>query len=245
MALANDCMRGTEFSDELVSRIEELCDGDSKEAACETVRTSVAGFLKISKRAQQVLVDVTMNDVNPALKVMFCDQWYEQDVMKLIIGTFEDYADDFQKHLSDYLYQKVSSELLDKFLVSYLEAFRNKNAKFKMPIATERMKTDVETCINYFSKSKNAKRVVASFEVIQKIIALLESNPRMLYLDFYNLYKTYPDVPIDYIEKLLSKRDDMDKASVRDLMDTVKTRMKDEKVEAFQPSLFSKLNPKG
>jgi exocyst complex component 3 len=125
-----------------------------------------------------------------------------------------------------------------------LESFKNKNAKFKMPTATERMKSDVETCITYFSKTKSAKRVNSSFEIVQKVIALFESNPRMLYLDFYSLWRAYPDVPLNFIEKLLGKRDDLDKTQLYDLMETCKTKMKEEKVAEFQPSLFSKISTK-
>lgn len=113
-----------------------------------------------------------------------------------------------------------------------------------MPTVIDRMRTDMEQCVNFFSKTKSAKRVNSSFEIIGKVIALLESNPRMLYLDFYSLWRAYPDVPLDYIEKLLTKRDDLDKTQLKDLMDTVKTRMKEERVEQFQPTLFSKISLK-
>lgn len=168
IALGNDCMRSTEFSESIIARLEGMCDESYREETIKKVQTFLDGFVKIQKRCQQVLIDITLSDVKPALIVLHCDQWYEQDVMKLILGTFEDYSDDFQKHMSEYLYNKVTTELMDRFLVLYLESFRNKNAKFKMPIALDRMKTDIENCVIYFSKTKSAKRVNSSFEIIQK-----------------------------------------------------------------------------
>ncbi|KAI8914395.1 exocyst complex component Sec6-domain-containing protein [Gorgonomyces haynaldii] len=244
MALANDCYRSTEFSESIIARLESMSDDHVRKRIIDRLQSSLDGFVKITKRAQQVLNDIVMLDVVPAFKVMHCDQWYEQDVMRLIVGTFEDYCEDFQKHMSEYMFNKITSELMERFLVSYLESFKNKNAKFKMPTAVERMKQDMDAAIIFFSKSKSAKRVQQSFEIVQKVIALIDSNPRMMYLDFYSLWKAYPDMPLEYVEKLLSKRDDLDKGQVKDVMETCKTRAKEEKVEDFQPSLFSRINMK-
>lgn len=241
MALVNDSMRSAEFSETIVSRLETMCDDQYKQKVIDLVKKSLDGFLKIAKNAQQVLVDIIFSDIAVAVKVMHCDQWYEQDIMKLIIGTFEDYCDDFQKHMSDYTFNKLTTELMDKFLVTYLETFKSKNAKFKMPTATNRMRSDLEHAIAYFSKTKTAKRVTASFEPLLKVVALIEANPRMMYLDFYSLWRAYPDIPLDYMEKLLSKRDDLEKAEIKDLIETCKNKMKDERMDDVTPSIFSKM----
>jgi hypothetical protein len=196
--------------------------------------------MKIQKRCVQILIDIIMNDLKPAIEVIHCNQWYEQDVMRLIVGTFEDYGDDFQKHMSEYVFGKITSELAERFVLSYIETFRNKNAKFKLPSAPQRMRADLDLVVNYFSRTKSAKRAKASFEVIDKIIGLIESNPRTLYIDFYSLWKQFPDMPLDFVEKILSKREDLDKATVRDIIDQCKQKG----IEANKDSLatiFSKL----
>lgn len=200
--------------------------------------------MKIQKKCILILIDIVMSDLTPALNVLHCSQWYEQDVMRLIVGTFEDYCDDFQKHMSEYLFNKLTTELVDRFLISYIESFKNKNAKFKLPNAPERMRADVELLVNFFARSKSAKRAKASFEVIEKIIGLVESNPRMFYIDFYSLWKQFPDMPIDFVEKVLSKRDDMDKSTVKEIIDLCKSKTKDERNEHFQPTVFSKISNK-
>lgn len=197
--------------------------------------------MKIQRRCIQVLIDIVMSDLKPAIEVMHCNQWYEQDVMRLIVGTFEDYGDDFQKHMCEYVFGKVIGELSDRFVISYVETFKNKNAKFKMPSATERMRQDLDMVVGFFSRTRSAKRAKASFEVADKIIGLIESNPRTLYIDFYSLWKQFPDMPLDYVEKILSKRDDLDKATIRDIIDQCKQKgieiTKDTPV-----SIFSKIS---
>eukprot|EP00842_Homolaphlyctis_polyrhiza_P005725 jgi/Hompol1/6153/HPOL_002608-RA len=244
MALGNDSLRSSEFSETISQRLESMTEESIRPAVTSRVRSTMDGFMKITRRCQQILVDIIMSDIQPALNFLHCPPWYEQDIMRLIVGTFEDYSDDFQKHLSDYLYGKLGTELLDRFLLAYLESFKNKNAKFKMPIATERMRSDLELVQAFFIKTKNAKRAKAGFEIIEKLVALLEANPRMMFLDFYALWKAYPDVPLEYIERLLSKRDDLDKTQVRDMMDSCRSKVKEEPVGEFQPTLFSKISMK-
>lgn len=197
--------------------------------------------MKIQRKTMQVLADIIMSDLKPALEVMHCSQWYEQDVMRLIVGTFEDYGDDFQKHMGDYVHNKMITELVDRFIIAYIETFKNKNAKFKMPAATERMRADLEMVTSYFSRTKSAKRAKASFEVIEKIVGLIDSNPRMLYIDFYSLWKQFPDMPLDYVEKVLSKRDDLDKATIRDIIDQCKLKASELSKDA-PPTVFSKIS---
>ena len=80
-----------------------MCDPEWKQVAIENIQSSVKGFVKITKRCQQILVDIVLSDVLAAVKVLHCDQWYEQDVMRLVVGTFEDYGEDFKKYMSEYL----------------------------------------------------------------------------------------------------------------------------------------------
>lgn len=245
IALGNDCVRSAEFGEAFILRIEGFITAQScLSEVVDKVKASLEGFMKLSRRTHQILVDIVISDVSAAFKVMHCDAWYDQDVLRLILGTFEDYSDDFIKHMSEYLFNKITTELIEKFLVLYLDSFRNKNAKFKMPIASERIRNDIEKCVNYFSKIKTPKRVLVYFESVRKVVALLDSNPRMIYLDFHSLWRAFPDISLDYVEKVLSKRDDLDKSQLKELIETCKSRLKDEVIEEFQPTVFSKLYTK-
>ena len=182
-----------------------------------------------------------MSDILPGMKIVHCSQWYEQDVMKLIIGTFEDYCQDFDKHMPEFLANKMSSQIMDRFIIVYVEAFINKNAKFKFPSAGERIRQDQTKLVEYFSRTKSAKRVQTCFEIVDKLLALIEVNPRMLYFDFYTTWKLYPDMPMEFLERLLSKRDDMDRTSVRETVDLCKSKTESEKPDATVTTIFSKI----
>ncbi len=53
--------------------------------------------------------------------------------MPLITATLDDYFRDYKQHLQDYLFTKLTTDFMDKFLAAYIDSFRPKAAKFRMP----------------------------------------------------------------------------------------------------------------
>ncbi|KAJ3064946.1 SNARE-binding exocyst subunit S6 [Podochytrium sp. JEL0797] len=246
VALANDCMKCTEFAEIMITRIESVMDEPFKTQAIESMRNSLDGFMKIVKRCYGILIDITLKDTLPALVKLYCAEWYDLDLVRLVVGTFEDYCNDFQERMQDYIFTKYLNELQDRFILLYVESLRNKGGKLKLPLATEKMRMDLEALVDFFSKYKSPKRVKAAFDVMEKIIAFIESNGSLLFLDFYTLWKAYPDIPITFVEELLYKRDDLDRSQIREVMDQIKTKVAEEKENNrnLPVTLFSKFSVK-
>lgn len=245
LALANDSMRSTEFAEVIIQRMDSLMDEPFKAQATLKIKASLDGFMKLAKRCYGILIDIVLRDVLPVLIKFYLVEWYDLELVRYITGTLEDYINDFQDHMHEYLFSKFTTELQERFLVLYIESFRNKGAKFKLPTSIEKMKTDLESIVEFFSRFKTAKRVKASFEVVEKIIAMIESNPRLVFLEFYSLWKTYPDVPLSFVEDLLHKRDDLDRSAAREAVEQCKAKVMEEKEKnpgkEWPVSLFSKL----
>jgi len=243
MALANDCYRSTEFSETMCRRLETLVDDPWRTQAIEKVKEGSDGFMRVAKRAYLMLIDFSLADSKRALVMLHCSQWYEQDLMRMVIGTYEDYCADYQSHLSDYLYSKLTSDLLDKFVLAYIETFRNKGAKYKMPYAREKMKLDLACAVEFFSKQKTPKRVKAILgDVLEKIISFIEASFETAFIDFFTLWKAYPDVPLSFIEDLLSKRDDFSKSQVKEIMESCNDKVRDDvRTEPIVPSVLIRL----
>ncbi|KND01143.1 SNARE-binding exocyst subunit SEC6 [Spizellomyces punctatus DAOM BR117] len=247
VALANDCLRSSEFSESLLERTEPLIDGSFRPQLSQKIKDATDGFMKVSRRASQILVEIVIADLRPAVNLLHCQpQWYDQDLMRLVIGTLEDYCDDFHVTMAELLFNRFTTELMDRMVGCYIESLRNKNVKFRMPMATEKMRAELSQVIDFFTRYKTAKRVKAAFEVMEKIIGFVESSPKMAFLDFYSLWKAYPDCPIEFFEWLLSKRDDLDKTQVREVMDACRSKAQEERPEQVQvqPTIFSKLKLK-
>ncbi|KAJ3211678.1 SNARE-binding exocyst subunit S6 [Dinochytrium kinnereticum] len=246
VALANDSLRGTEFSEVIINRIDSMVDEPFKTQANLKLKALLDGFMKLARRCYGILIDISIKDILPATSRFYCNEWYEQNLMQLVVGTFEDYCSDFQEHMQEYLFSKLTSDLQDRFIVVYVESLRNKGAKLRMPGAVDKMKNDLDMIIEFFSRFRTAKRVKVAFEVIDKIINFLEANPRMIFLDFYSLWKAYPDVPLSFIEDLMSKRDDLDRAQIKEIMEQCKERVLEEREKTggkeVPSTIFSKIS---
>ena len=47
--------------------------------------------------------------------------------------------------------------------------------------------------------------------MIEKLLAFIEADAEFAFVDFFTLYKAYPDISLDFVETLLVKRDDLDR----------------------------------
>ena len=89
MALANDALRSTEFAENIKERILSLSDESFRPELNVKVKSLLDGFMKVSKKAYQILIEIVMSDVKPAFHVLMSNpQWYEQEVMRFIVGMF-------------------------------------------------------------------------------------------------------------------------------------------------------------
>ncbi|KAI8910000.1 exocyst complex component Sec6-domain-containing protein [Powellomyces hirtus] len=245
VALANDCLRSSEFSEQLLQRTEALMDAAFRPQLAQLIKEATDGFMKVSRRATQILVDIVVADLKPAWNFLHCQpQWYDQDIMRLIVGTLEDYCEDFKVTMAEYLFNRFMTDLMDRMVASYIESLHNKTVKFKMPGAPDKMRQDLASLTEFWGNYKTPKRVKAAFEVIEKLIAFVESNPRMAFLDFYSLWKVYPDCPLEFFEWLLTRRDDLDKATVKEVMEACRNKAQEERPEQIQPTIFSRLKLK-
>ncbi|KAJ3140405.1 SNARE-binding exocyst subunit S6 [Physocladia obscura] len=246
VALANDCLKCTEFAEIMISRVESIMEDPFKTEAVMLMRNSLDGFMKIVRRAYQILIDITLSDIVPALIKFYCVEWYDIDLMRLVIGTFEDYCTDFQERMQDYIFTKYVNELQERFIILYLETLRNKYSKLKIPLATEKMRADLDTAVDFFKRYKAEKRVKAAFDVMQKLIVFIESTGSLLFLEFYTLWKSYPDIPLSFVKELLYKRDDLEKSTVKEVLELIETKVSEEKEQNpnLPVTLFSKFSAK-
>jgi hypothetical protein len=124
----------------------------------------------------------------------------------------------------------------------YLEAMRHKNAKFLMNSCLERIENDVRISFNFFAKYTSVEEMEEHFDVLEKVHTLLESNRRMVFVDYYTLRQAYPDVPLAFVESILSKRDDLDKSTFKEIMEGIKTKAREYEPDAnTPPTIFSRI----
>ncbi|KAF9005961.1 exocyst complex component sec6 [Cyathus striatus] len=239
IALANDQIKSADYTEALLARIEPLVSEKYRVTINERLNDAIDGYLDVAKKCMQTLIDIIFNDLKPATKVLFQQPWYD-GVMTQIVETMRDYMADYQSYLNPSLLELLVDDLLDNFLVTYLNALAN-CPKLRMPAAAERMKQDISEVFPFFSTLKPAKEIQPQFEVVEMVLSLLEASKDMVFLSYWSFAKVHgPNIA--FVDGLMKARGDFDRSAVSDVMDSVKRKVKDEGLkDPPEPTLMKKV----
>ncbi|CAO3629331.1 unnamed protein product [Cunninghamella blakesleeana] len=241
IALANDQIKCADFADAIAERVIPMVESRYKHQTEEKLNTTVNGYEHIAALAREALLEVTFNDIQPVFNDLFTQRWYEQPLVPSVIETLKDYCEDFM-HLNKHIFHQLLSDILDKFLMLYIQSMRHRKATFKMEYCLDKIENDVRISFNFFAKHIPKKEMETKFDVIEKIHILLESDRSMIYLHYYTLRQAYPDVPITFMEDILGKRDDLDKSALKEIMEGIKAKARENEPQAdTPPTIFSRI----
>lgn len=225
IALANDQIKCADYAEALSGRLEPLVSEKYKATINERLNDAIDGYLDVAKKCTQTLVDIIFNDLKPATKQLFQAAWYD-GIMGQVVETIRDYVGDFHQSLHSSIFDLFLEDLLDTFLVSYLTALANAS-KLRMPAATNRIREDIGLAFELFSNYKPEKELEAYFEVMELVLALLEASKSLVFLSYWEFAKVHgPNVA--FVEGLMKARDDLDRAAVSEVMESVKRKVKEE-----------------
>jgi hypothetical protein len=225
IALANDQIKSADYSQALSDRLEPLVSAKYSTAIGEQLDDAIDGYLDVAKKCTQTLIDSVFNDLKPATKKLFQPEWYD-GIMRQIVETMRDYMADYQAYLNPSLLDVLIEDLVDAFLVTYINALANA-PKLRMPAATDRIKEDVSVTFSFFTTLKPAKEVEAYFEVIEMILAMLEASKSLVFLSYWQFAKVHgPN--LQFVEGLMRVRGDLDRSAVNEIMESIKRKVKDE-----------------
>jgi len=225
IALANDQVKSADYAEALLQRLEPLVSEKYRVTINERLNDAIDGYLDVAKKCMQTLIDTIFNDLKPATKILFQQPWYD-GVMVQIVETMRDYMADYQSYLNSALLELLTEDLIDTFLLTYLNALAN-SPKLKMPIAAQRMKEDINEVFSFFSNLAPNQGVEARFEVLEMLLSLLEASKDIAFLSFWAFAKVHgPNIA--FVEGLMRSRSDFDRSAVNDIMESIKRKVKDE-----------------
>ncbi|KAJ2781333.1 SNARE-binding exocyst subunit S6 [Coemansia javaensis] len=199
-------------------------------------------FMSVAEAATQALADLVFFDLRPVTEALYTKEWYEDDMLPAVIETLRDYCQDFHDHLDRYLCRRLMQDLLSRFALSYVEAVAGK-AKFHKGRTSERLHSEVHRASKFFREHMDGAAVSETLNVVRILISLIDSTPAMIFLEFFSIKKQYPDLPLALIEDILSKRDDLEKAQLKSIVESLRQKSKSDAGAALakQRTLFSKL----
>lgn len=225
IALANDQIKSADFAEALLGRLEPLVSEKYRVTITERLNDAIDGYLDVAKKCMQTLIDIIFIDLKPATKILFQQQWYDGVILQ-IVETMRDYMTDYQTYLNPSLLDLLIEDLLDAFLLTYLNALAN-SPKLRMPAAASRIREDIGEVVNFFCTLKPAKEVESRFEIMEMILSLFEASKDMAFLSYWSFAKVYgPNTA--FVEGIMKSRGDLDRSAVSDVMDSIKRKVKDE-----------------
>ena len=241
--MGNSCLRWIENMQALSANLEDLLRPEFLGPAQKQIKGASDGFLGVAKSCTQILVDVIVGSIKSVLGQLFALEWYSDPVVETIVATYDDFFTDYQAHAEDFLLSKLIADVLDRTVLLYIEAMRGRNARLKMSqSAPELFDRDISALTNFFSRFRDPKRVEKAIDPLVKLRTLLCASRKMVFLEFFALLKAYPDAPLVLLEELLAKRDDFDRPALKEVMDSVRAKLQEEKAVASPvQSVFSKI----
>jgi glutathione synthase/RimK-type ligase-like ATP-grasp enzyme len=142
-----------------------------------------------------------------------------------------DYLGDYSSHLNPSIFEIVVEDMLDAFMITYLTALRRAPAKsLRMPMAVQRIRTDISMAFDFFVNYKAAEELEASLAVMDQIASMLSASAQMVFMDYWSFAKIHGP-QLAFVESLMKARDDLDRSSVSEVMDTLKRKVRDEDLQ--------------
>lgn len=235
-------MLATNLQAEVIEVLDDLITPEYVAAATKQLKAMADGFVGISKLASACLCRIIFSSVAPAIAQLFTHpDWYGGSICSTILVTFGDFLTDYHVHCEEFLFNKLAADVMEAFILAYLRQMRAKSTKLKLQTCLEYFNADLDEMGQYFGTLRDPKRVHKVVDGVDKFIQMVTAGQKMVYIEFFAFWKSYPDVPMGFLEEVLAKRDDMDKATLKEIMETCRQKMLEEKPSDIPPSIFSKV----
>ncbi|WWC57845.1 uncharacterized protein I303_100380 [Kwoniella dejecticola CBS 10117] len=242
IALANDQLKSADYVEALLTRLEPLVSDKYKEGISKCLNDSIDGYLDVAKKCTSALVEFVFNDLKSVIKNLITPNWYTDQLMPQIIETMKDYMGDYQHHLNPSIFEILVEDLLDAFLISYLSALRRASPRsLRMPIAVQKIRNDLAISFDFFVAYKQPTDLEVNFEIMEMILSIVQSDPQMLFMDYWNFAKKHgPN--LQFVETLLRARDDLDKFQLNDSIEMLRRKIKEEDIgDPEEPTIMVKV----
>jgi len=198
IALANDQILCADYTEAILARTEPLVSSKYKAKISNGFSQSIDGFLDLAKFCVSIILQSVFNDLKPALTPIFSSSWYGGSEVSRIVATLQEYTDDFQAHLNEYLFETLMEDMLVQFLKAYVVASRSKQTKFKMPAAIDQIRNDVRLAYGFFSQFIAGNVVQEYFRIFELMMTILQSTKQSFSADLDDLMAVYWDTPTWY-----------------------------------------------
>ncbi|CDK24586.1 unnamed protein product [Kuraishia capsulata CBS 1993] len=219
VALANDQIRGFEYTEDVLNRMLPLVSKKYQESMQESLDKVMDGYASMGRECVTGLTSIMFSDIKNIFPLLFNKDWYDhgREWMTQLIDTFDDYLADFQHSLNETPYQVLLELLIPQLLLKYLAPLGYGN-NFNMKKVYGYFQEDAASLVNLFAKYVNGDEVLMQqFEILNITLDLIQlkedqeivSAWRDRYLPIFN------DLPTEFLRTVLSCRKDISSSRMK------------------------------
>ena len=132
------------------------------------------------------------------MSTTICTDWYADPgaLVSTITATFDDYFHDYREKSEEFLFAKLIADVLERFMLLYLDMLRAKGIKFRQDAIAPCFAADVEQLSSFFTQYRDASKVEKALDPLLRITSLIATSSKMIFLEFFAMYQVYTDIPL-------------------------------------------------
>jgi len=221
LAMINNSHKCHDYLSDLGRKLEKVLGADvmAKNLKIDAVAQV---FLQTAEEATKTVVAIIFKDLEPALAKLFQKDWYEDDLVEAIVETVKDYYDNecIKGHIVDSALSKMSQIILEGLVYRYVAEMVSQKSNFEKRTA-KRMESDEKLLQDFFFKAGNLseKDGAPLLQILFDLRQLVECDASSVVTNFSELFKHSPDITMETFASLLSRRPDLSKAQVKELVE--------------------------
>lgn len=169
-------------------------------------------FLGILKNSNIVLCEYIIFTCKPALSSIFTDEWEKKQLREVFIVTLDDFLQDYQSSMSDYMFTTLICELCTKVYEVYKKALKTSNVPITYRVS-ESIKKDVEKLSGLFKKYVGEDDFKDYISRSLKFCPIIEAVSGELFIvEVKSLILSDPDISKSFVESILTRKTDIDES---------------------------------
>ncbi|KAM0688175.1 SNARE-binding exocyst subunit S6 [Conglomerata obtusa] len=196
-------------------------------------------FISITKKSNFFLASFVLYTCKPITDKIFTDEWYNEELIRTITVTIDDFLVDYRLTMSDFSFITFIYELTSELTKVYLKQLIRKRAKIYEDCGYK-LEKDYDKIYETFCKYGEQEEVKSNLEAFKKLIPLLERCSMDIFIiELKSLLVVYPDIKREYIKSIIYKKNELSESEKRKYLNRIKECFND--IKNVRKTLFSTL----
>ncbi|KAG0270505.1 SNARE-binding exocyst subunit S6 [Actinomortierella ambigua] len=184
------------------------------------------GFFDVATQRVNLLLDNIFTVIKVAVGVLYTAEWYDKgSSMGMIIGTLQHFSADYKHAMGDSMFSKMMEWMLERLVVAMIGALRQKGIKLDPDQGLSgRLTAERQQVVNFFVQFIPPAKIQELIHPLELLHDFCCCTVKTAMLKLIPLYYQFPDLPQGLVEDVVRKRTDLDRSTVRSVLEAIRMR---------------------